>query len=351
MSYKFNDPGRYYVKLKMIDGLGRTATYTKEVKVALDPTYEMPRITQVLQSKKPIFTHDPVRFSAVSQGIDYDFVYKYYLSNSTGNKWLIGYTTNPTIHFTFSHPDTYTLETILLDRFNRENIYIGELEVLPNPGAGVKTLFLSPSNQPCNLYWNGATSEREQMEIVAELVKEGLEDYKILAILPDYELEDRLGWREPGYKNEEAIKITGRPTYASDLNADFYLAIHSNATHTAANCSGPLALYHPNSTLSRQMARALYDNMMAVTPYPDNHGGVKSGMDAFGGEGYGEVRSPFLLGIPSVLFEVNFHDNPTTGQWILDNRPTIANAIIKSIVETLELKLKSEEEIEEYLIT
>ena len=49
---------------------------------------------------------------------------------------------------------------------------------------------------------------------------------------------------------------------------------------------------------------------------------------------------------------MNFHDNANTGQWILDNRPTIAKAVIKSIVETLDLQLKpEEEEVAEYLIT
>lgn len=129
VNYQFSEPGRYYLKLKMTDGLGRVATYNREVKVSINPNYELPHIVRVIQSKRPLYTHDPVRFSTICKGVDYDYVFKYYLKNSAGQKWLIGNTTIPTISFKFTMPDTYTLETILQDRFNRENIYIGTLRV------------------------------------------------------------------------------------------------------------------------------------------------------------------------------------------------------------------------------
>ncbi|MBR0575673.1 SH3 domain-containing protein [Proteiniclasticum sp. BAD-10] len=41
-----------------------------------------------------------------------------------------------------------------------------------------------------------------------------------------------------------------------------------------------------------------------------------------------------------VLLEVDFHDNPTTAKWIIDNKPAIADAITRALVKTFKLKKK-----------
>lgn len=47
-------------------------------------------------------------------------------------------------------------------------------------------LYLSPSNQPHNLYATGNTNEKEQMEQVALLVQEKLKSYEIDTVMADF---------------------------------------------------------------------------------------------------------------------------------------------------------------------
>jgi N-acetylmuramoyl-L-alanine amidase len=64
-------------------------------------------------------------------------------------------------------------------------------------------------------------------------------------------------------------------------------------------------------------------------------------MNAFGGQGYGEIRSPFQHGgMTPVLAETNFHDNPETAQWILGNKDEIASAYVRALVNTLNIPKK-----------
>ncbi|MCL2818064.1 MAG: hypothetical protein FWD39_06750 [Clostridiales bacterium] len=64
-------------------------------------------------------------------------------------------------------------------------------------------------------------------------------------------------------------------------------------------------------------------------------------MTQFNGSGYGEIRSPMQRGVIPVLIEVNFHDNPLTARYIIDNKDQIAVAIVKSLVTTLAIGRKS----------
>ena len=205
--------------------------------------------------------------------------------------------------------------------------------------SGRRVIYLSPSNQPANMYKGIPTSEREQMELVASLVKQELTGFDVDVILPDYAAEDRLGWRKVGPNNDNAIRGSGRPSLAADMNADFYLAIHSNALGRTNNgVTGPLALYHPDSQLSFQTASALVKNALAIAPLGSTTTTLHNGMAAFGGYGYAEIREPMKKGIPSVLFEVEFHDYAKTAQWIVNNKRAIAKSIAKSLVESLGLQ-------------
>jgi len=68
---------------------------------------------------------------------------------------------------------------------------------------------------------------------------------------------------------------------------------------------------------------------------------VVSGMTQFDGSGYGEIRSPMQKGVHPVLIEVNFHDNPITAQYIIDNKDAITGAVVKAITATLGIAKKA----------
>ncbi len=186
-------------------------------------------------------------------------------------------------------------------------------------------IYISPSNQPNNGYVTGNTNEKEQMEKVAKQVVTMLKSYSCTPILANLNL---------------TIKKLERPKEAKDKGADFYLAIHSNAAGSKPPCgaAGAVALYHPKSDKAKTLAANLVKNLNAICPIKSNRSAsVIDGMKAFNGAGYGEIRSPMEYGIPSVLVETNFHDNPSTAKWIIENTQKIAQAIVSALADTFGL--------------
>ncbi len=179
-------------------------------------------------------------------------------------------------------------------------------------------IYLSPSNQPHNKYVVGNTNEKKEMEEVAKLVSKELKNYNCSTKMAT------LSW-PIGRRYDEA------------KGCDLYLAIHSNAG--SATARGAEGFYHPQSPKSKLMTTLLVEEINKIAKHGSNrYSQIKSGMD-YKGVGYGEVREPFKRhGIPTVLFEVDFHSNKTTARWIIDNKPQIAKAIAKAIVKMYGLK-------------
>lgn len=192
-------------------------------------------------------------------------------------------------------------------------------------------IYLSPSNQPKNTYASIDTNEKAEMEGVAHGVKAILENnYDIEVVMATLSM---------------TIAKSQRPTEAKDKGCDFYLAIHSNAGG-GGKAVGAEGYYHPDSESSKAFAEALVKELDAIAPIKSTrHTSVKSGMNAFKGAGYGEIRSPMQFGIPSVLVEVNFHDHTAIARWIVENKGAIAAAIVKAIVDTFNIQKKKSDEL------
>ncbi|WP_195985396.1 glucosaminidase domain-containing protein [Clostridium sp. D33t1_170424_F3] len=188
-------------------------------------------------------------------------------------------------------------------------------------------LYLSPSNQPHNVYTGVSTTEKAEMEAVAKKVKTILDgQYEVETVMANLNL---------------GISYGERPTECKNKGCDFYLAIHSNAGGAGA-AAGAVGFYHPNGKNAKALATALVKELDFICPVKSNRSSsVVNGMNAFNGQGYGEIRSPMQLGVPSALIEVNFHDNSTVAKWIVNNKDAIAAAMVKAIVETFGIKKKS----------
>ena len=190
-------------------------------------------------------------------------------------------------------------------------------------------IYLSPSNQPNNRYAVGNTTEKIEMEAVAARVKTILDR--------DYTCETVMATLSMGIGSNE------RPLEAKNKGCGYYIAIHSNAAGSSpSNATGAVAFFHPDSAKSRALATSAVNELNAVCPIKSNRAShVASGMTQFNGSGYGEIRSPMQRGVVPVLIEVNFHDNPVTARYIIDNKDQIAAAIVKSLVTTLAIGRKS----------
>ena len=191
---------------------------------------------------------------------------------------------------------------------------------------GITKIYLSPSNQSANSYAVGDTTEKIEMEDVAARI------YNILS--EDYDCEVVMATESLN------IWLDGRPLEAKEENCDVYLAIHSNAgtTHVA---TGAVGFYHPLNSTGKILATNIIEELNNVNPTESNrHEQVSSGMEPFDGYGLAEVRDPSSYGLIAVLVETDFHDNPVTASWIIDNKDIIANAYVDGIVKTFDLNKK-----------
>jgi len=191
---------------------------------------------------------------------------------------------------------------------------------------GIKRIYLSPSNQPDNIYVVGNTNEKVEMEEVAAKIKQILDS--------GYECETVVA------TTNLTINASGRPKEAKDKGCDVYLAIHSNAGGKG-KASGAVAFYHPNSDGSKELARNIVRELNAICPIRSNRDtAVKNGMELYAGYGLAEVRNPYKTGITAVLAETDFHDNPATAKWIIDNKDKIARAYVDALVKTFGIAKK-----------
>ncbi len=101
----------------------------------------------------------------------------------------------------------------------------------------------------------------------------------------------------------------------------------------------------PDSTRSKALAAAIAEKLNAVCTVPVTFPNpVRSGMDAFDGAGYGEIREPYRRGVIPVLVEVNFHDYEPAARYLIDHQDEQADAIVQAIAETLGLEEAGAEE-------
>lgn len=192
-------------------------------------------------------------------------------------------------------------------------------------------IYLSPSKQPNNLYTGIKTNEQEQMEQLAVYVKEGLEKYKDVQV-----------------KIATSSKtIQERVIEAKEWGADLYFPIHSNAGSVTAK--GAICMYHQDSKHSKHMAEYIIDRLNAVTPHGSNRWKqVFKGVGNVEGFNSYETRKPFEHNIVPVYIEVDFHSNPVTAKYIVENKPMIGRAIVEGIAWSNNLELKTSEPVKTY---
>ncbi len=192
-------------------------------------------------------------------------------------------------------------------------------------------IYLSPSKQPHNLYTGIRTNEQEQMEQLAVYVQEGLESYKGIQV-----------------KIATSSKaLQDRAIEAKEWGADLYIALHSNAGSVTAR--GAVCFYHQDSKQSKHIAEYIINRLNTVTPHGSNrYKQLFKGVLNVEGFNLFEVRKPFEYGVVPVLIEVDFHDNPITAKYIVENKPTIGRAIVKAIAWSNNLELKVPEPVKTY---
>lgn len=126
--------------------------------------------------------------------------------------------------------------------------------------------------------------------------------------------------------------IADKSLEAKNWGADFAIALHSNAANGTA--SGTRGFYNKNYAVSKNMAQRLCDEIDAINPSQTKLSRI---VDDYS---YLDIWQFGSKGVPSLLAEIAFHDNPSEAKWIIENLSSIAKAVANCFIKEFGLKLK-----------
>lgn len=189
----------------------------------------------------------------------------------------------------------------------------------------MKSIYISPSNQTPNLYYDKSHNEAEVMERVARALAAKLAAYEVKV-----------------YLRERNKPTSERMSEANGLAVDYYLSIHSNAGGgRGAECFHQIGVDKSAEVKANSLAFAIkvLRQIAAITPSNANalDRGLKPKQQSDGRDWNMELRG---CKMPAILIEVEFHDTPAGSTWILANVNNIAEALKKAVVEQMGLTLK-----------
>lgn len=169
-------------------------------------------------------------------------------------------------------------------------------------------LFLSPSTQEYNLYYDGQGNEEMYMNRLADLMEPYLAASGI-----SFTRNDPKG----------SVGASVRKSNAG--NYGLHLALHSNASGSAnqGGQRGSDFYYFTGSEDGKRAADIFVSMFKNIYPLPEK-------VRALPTTTLYEVRNTVA---PTVLAEIAFHDNPDDTQWIISNLNVIARALSQGVAK------------------
>lgn len=174
------------------------------------------------------------------------------------------------------------------------------------------TIYLSPSTQEFNQFVTGGTEE-QYMNLIADHMIPYLRANGIQFA-----------------RNTPEMTAGSSIRQSNEGNYDLHLAIHSNASGEgkAGTNKGTVVYYYPSSTKGKRAAEIIADNFRKVYPYPEL-------VKILPITNLGEVSRTKA---PAVLVEVAYHDNVEDANWIKNNIDTIAQTLVTSVAQYLNMQ-------------
>ena len=170
-------------------------------------------------------------------------------------------------------------------------------------------IYLSPSRQRNNLYAVGGTNEMEQC-------------YKIAVACHDSLMRHGIAVKTAAKGIETSTAITESNNY----NADIHVCIHTNAHN--GTTKGPLIMVYNKDAATMALAQPVYDELFKMSLGRTDYGiRVNTGLTEIVG-----TRAICLY------IECEYHDNPVTAQWIIDNTVELGDAIARGLCTALGVK-------------
>ncbi|MDO5783513.1 MAG: N-acetylmuramoyl-L-alanine amidase [Eubacteriales bacterium] len=170
------------------------------------------------------------------------------------------------------------------------------------------TVFLSPSTQEFNPFYDGNGNEEYYMNLIAD------------AMVPYLEAS---GINVARNTTEDTAVTSAQKSNAA--NADLHLAIHSNAApeNLAGQLRGTDVYYYTGSVEGERAAELFANNFSLISPTPQL-------VDIIPTTRLAELRR---TAAPSILIEVAYHDNPDDANWIRGNIRDIARNLSVSTAD------------------
>lgn len=169
-------------------------------------------------------------------------------------------------------------------------------------------VFLSPSTQEYNLFYDGNGSEEYYMNLIADAMVPYLEASGITV----------------ARNTPEDTALTSAQK-SNEAGAQLHLALHSNAApeELAGQLRGTDVYYYTGSTQGQRAADIIANNLSLISPTPQK-------VDIIPTTHLAELRRTTA---PSVLVEIAYHDNPDDANWIRGNIRDIARNLSASVAD------------------
>lgn len=165
------------------------------------------------------------------------------------------------------------------------------------------SIYLSPSTQEYNLYYDGSGSEEYYMNLIADAMEPYLTASGIVFTRST-----------PEMTAASSIRASNAGNY------DAHVALHSNASpeSLAGKLRGIDIYYYPGSERSRILADIVAAQLRNIYPLPEL-------VQARPTTTIGEVSRTRA---PAILAELGYHDNPDDAAWIRGNIVPIARNLV-----------------------
>lgn len=173
-----------------------------------------------------------------------------------------------------------------------------------------KKIYLSPSEQPENLYAYGNTNEKVQCRKISAAAAKAL--------------------KRCGFEVIDATSTTlaARCAESNKWCADLHVPIHTNAFN--GKVSGTRIMCHSLSGEGYKASKSVYAVLAPITPGKSENVSAAPGLY--------EVKNTKA---PCVYIEVDFHDVPRIAKWIIENAEEIGEAICKGICNYYGMEYKT----------
>ena len=172
------------------------------------------------------------------------------------------------------------------------------------------TVYLSPSTQEYNEYYDKSGSEEYYMNLIADAMVPLLEQRGITV-------------------NRNSPNMTASQSAAQSASGEngLHLAIHSNAAGVgnAGNVRGVDVDHYAPSREGKRAAEIIARDMRNIYPDP-------ALVRVLGNTAFVEL---LRTKAPAVLIEVGYHDNPADAEWIKSNIDAIAGELTDAVAEFL----------------